>query len=139
MHQDVAGLKELTVTLLSCGNPVWGQNAYRYVMTGVRRRRRCGRRSSQSEAVVYLENGFYLESPFYTNLHTDRVYNQQDMMSLSTSGRKLSAFEWTAENDASDDVNLKSTKLAYSSIPTSWTAIPDMTPRTTFGWQLSQF
>ena len=39
-------------------------------MTGVRRRR-----SSQSEAVVYLENGGPGITKLYTSLHTGRVYN----------------------------------------------------------------
>ena len=45
-----------------------------YVMTCVRRCRSFVVRPSQSEAVVYLENGLPRIAKFYTNVHTGRVY-----------------------------------------------------------------
>ena len=42
------------------------------------------------------------------------------------------------ENDASDSFNLESPKLAHTSIPTSWSTLPDMTSLTTSGQKLQR-
>ena len=42
-------------------------------------------------------------------------------------------------NDASDDLNLESSKLAHISTPISRSTVPDMTSLFTSGWQLSKF
>ena len=64
-----------------------------------------------------------LASPYFTRTFISIVSTTiPDMTSLYASGQKLSTFE-KAENDASDGFNLKSSKLAHTSIPTSWSAI----------------
>ena len=71
---------------------------------------------------------------FKTNLHTGRVYsNTSDIYVRSA----VIDVQNMAEHDASDGFNVESPKLANTSIPTSWTAIPDMTSLTSLDQKLS--
>ena len=79
------------------------------------------RRLSQSEAVVYLENGltYTIITKLYTKLHTGRVYNHTGYDVTIYFLSEVIGVRRTAENDASDLYNLESPNLAHTSVATS--------------------
>ena len=106
--------------------------------TGVRRRRRCRRRSFEVRK-SYISRSVDLESPNVTRAFkpvgsTKTPYMTSLILPVesyrrSKNGRKCCIRQLQHE----------SPKLAYTSIPTPWSTMPDMTSLTISGWQLSKF
>ena len=97
---------------------MFGQNALIYVMTSARR----GRRSFVLHKVrqSYISRTVW---PCITNFYTNHA--GEDVTSYFC--LEVIQVRKTAENDASDDFNIESLKLAYTSISTSGTAVLDTT------------